>query len=115
MRDTCVILLVLALFGCETAQPSAAVPDGAASGGGVCPHPNVWRYERPGCGAQAVRVCGSPMQDGCFRAVCTCTGRIDSSCDFAREPFAYYARGMFVWDPVAGSFGTCDPTSDAGP
>ena len=62
--------------------------------GGPCPAGQVLRYEAPGCGAEAKPVCGSPLQDACFRPVCSCNGATISRCDFASEPFA--------------SFGSCD-------
>jgi hypothetical protein len=62
--------------------------------GGPCPAGQVLRYEAPGCGVEAKPVCGSPVQDACFRPVCSCSGATISRCDFASEPFA--------------SFGSCD-------
>ena len=72
---------------------------GAAWDGGACPAGQVLRYETAGCGAAAKPVCGSPQQDACVRAVCSCKGETISRCDYAPEPF--------------GAFGAC-PASDGG-
>jgi len=69
--------------------------------GGACPSGQVLRYESPGCGVDAKPVCGSPQQDACFRAVCSCRGETISRCDYASEPFAY--------------FGFCPAPDGAGP
>jgi hypothetical protein len=72
---------------------------GSDAADGTCPSGQVLRYESAGCGAAAKPVCGSPTQDACYRAVCSCQGQTISCCDYAPEPFA--------------SFGAC--TIDSGP
>jgi hypothetical protein len=54
-----------------------------------CAAPNVLRYTAPGCGVDAHPVCGSPTQDACGIAVCSCTGHTILRCDFSPEPFAH--------------------------
>jgi hypothetical protein len=63
---------------------------GAPLDAGVCPTGQVLRYETPGCGIAAAPVCGSPTQDACYRAVCSCKGVTISRCDYAPEPFASF-------------------------
>jgi hypothetical protein len=70
-------------------------PVDASYDAGPCPAGQVLRYETPGCGAEARPVCGSPQQDACFRAVCSCRGVTISRCDYAPEPFAHFGACAF--------------------
>ena len=63
---------------------------GSDAADGSCPAGQVLRYESAGCGTAAKPVCGSPNQDACFRAVCSCQGVTISRCDYAKEPFASF-------------------------
>lgn len=83
------------------AVSSGCGSDGSDKDAGACPAGQVLRYESAGCGAAAKPVCGSPQQDACFRAVCSCNGVTISRCDYANEPFA--------------SFGACADSAADGP
>ena len=81
LRDIGIMLslgtAVLFSGGCESSSNS-----------GACPAGQILRYETPGCGAAAKPVCGSAIQDACYRAVCSCKGETISRCDYAPEPFS---------------------------
>ena len=67
--------------------------DGVTTGdGGACAAPNVWRYQTPGCGAEAHPVCGSASQDAGLGFACGCDGEILSGFDYFTKP--YSARGI---------------------
>jgi hypothetical protein len=67
--------------------------DGVTTGdGGTCPVPNVWRYQTPGCGAEARPVCGSAMQDAGLGFACGCDGEILVGFDYFNKPWS--ARGI---------------------
>jgi hypothetical protein len=67
--------------------------DGVTTGdGGTCSSPNVWRYQTPGCGAEAHPVCGSAMQDGGLGFACGCDGEILTGFDYFKKPWS--ARGI---------------------
>jgi hypothetical protein len=84
---------------------SCGSSDGTVEGGPCAPG-QVLRYESPGCGAEAKPVCGSPQQDACYRAVCSCKGATISRCDYAPEPFATFGACLV---PDGGGETTTNP------
>jgi hypothetical protein len=68
------------------------IVDVPSEDGGSCPAPNVWRYQQPGCGADAHPVCGSDQQDAGLAFACGCDGEILRGFDYFGKP--YTARGI---------------------
>jgi hypothetical protein len=89
----------------------------------TCKSPNVLRYEKPGCGDQAVAVCGPSFGDGCAALACGCDGETLVGCDFYTKPWRDRARcpndcfspthdveTQFASNSLKGC--SCDPTVD---
>jgi hypothetical protein len=106
--------------------PVSDVPlDGVATFDGVsCQAPNVWRYQEPGCGADAHPVCGSATEDACLRFACGCDGETLEGCDYYPKPWR--SQGPCCLSPQSAATPpnldffiglqegcACDPASDA--
>lgn len=85
-------LLSLAVAACGSSASSAGPSDHLDGGGAQCLSPKTWRYETPGCGAEASPICGSTVEDGCLAIVCGCDGEILTGCDYFEKPWR--ARGL---------------------
>jgi hypothetical protein len=81
----------------EAATPDAE-PDGsldaeagpdAVTDANVCPSPQVLRYPSPGCGADAVPVCGGSVEEACAMQVCGCDGKDIVTCNYSPVPWAH--------------------------
>jgi hypothetical protein len=99
------------------------IDSGPTSDGNACLAPNVWRYEQPGCGADAPPpVCGNGIQDACGGWACGCDGDTIGGCDYFRKPWK--ARGICpptcfspthnrdLFQLLSGC--ACDPATDRG-
>jgi len=84
-RDIAITLLFAPAILLSACGSSDGKPDVDS---GTCPAGQILRYESPGCGLEAKPVCGSSIQDACYRAVCSCTGVTISRCDYAPEPYS---------------------------
>jgi hypothetical protein len=73
----------------DAADHDAADHDAADHDAAICAAPNVWRYQTPGCGADAHPVCGSATEDACLIERCGCDGKTISGCDYATAPFEH--------------------------
>jgi hypothetical protein len=71
----------------DAPPPDAPIDGRAALDGDSCQAPAVWRYQQPGCGADAHPVCGSTNEDACLRYACGCDGEILDGCDYYRKPW----------------------------
>jgi len=78
------------------ASPDTA-PDGNACGAGVPVH-----YSAPGCGADAVPICGAYSQDACTAVIsyCACDGQttVYGACGTSPSPFLYVGACQSVAD-----------------
>ncbi len=72
--------------------PDLAPEAQVTSDGAACSSPKVWRYEEPGCGAEAHPICGTAQSDGCLALVCGCDGETLSGCDYFTKP--WQSRGL---------------------
>jgi hypothetical protein len=95
--------------------------------GDSCQAPKVWRYQQPGCGADARPVCGGTNQDGCLRYACACDGEILDGCDYYSKPWrsqgicpdfcvspqTFYAIVNIGTIPAVSKGCACNPASDA--
>ncbi len=72
-------------------------PDGIACGAGVLVH-----YSAPGCGADAVPICGAYNQDACTAVIsyCACDGQttVYGACGTSPSPFLYLGACQSVAD-----------------
>ena len=106
-----------------TVSVDGAIDRSASDDGGSCQAPNVWRYQEPGCGAEAHPVCGSGMQDGGLAFACGCDGETLMGCDYYDKPWR--ARGMcpgacysptsnleVAWATPLMKGCTCDPSTN---
>lgn len=75
-----------------------AGPD-AVTDADVCTPPQVLRYESPGCGVDAVAVCGGFAQDACANRVCGCDGTDVVMCDYSPVPWAHVGSCSGAADP----------------
>ena len=94
--------------------------------GDSCQAPKVWRYQQPGCGADARPVCGGTNQDGCLRYACACDGEILDGCDYYSKPWrsqgicpdfcvspqTFYAIVNIGTIPAVSKGCACNPASD---
>jgi len=110
------------------APPDSPLLDAPADGlitidGDACQAPRVWRYQEPGCGAEAHPVCGDSGGDACLALACGCDGEILSGCDYYTKPWrsrgvcpgtCYSPTSNLEWSTWAGLVKgcTCDPASD---
>jgi len=121
------LALVLVIGAAATCGSSTAPAIGNEDGGaGQCPTPRVWRYETPGCGAEANPVCGVSGGDGCLAFVCGCDGEILMGCDYFEKPWrasglcpgACYSPTsnlqVAAMYPLTVKGCACDPTKDKG-
>src|ERR1019366_9145439 len=75
-----------------------AGPD-AVTDADVCTPLQVLRYESPGCGVDAVAVCGGFAQDACANRVCGCDGTDVVMCDYSPVPWAHVGSCSGAADP----------------
>jgi hypothetical protein len=94
----------------------------------MCTTPKVWRYEQPGCGADApAPICGNSGGDACLAYVCGCDGETLTGCDYFSKP--WQSRGICpgaCYSPTHNLEATfhgwsgvikgcaCDPATDSG-
>lgn len=81
------VLATLTILHCDPKGPPMRSDLGSVDAGS-CPAPNVLRYERPGCGSNAMPRCGNPVMDLCAASTCSCTGKVITGCDYWPEPWS---------------------------
>jgi hypothetical protein len=110
------------------APPDSPLLDASAEGlitinGDTCQAPKVWRYQEPGCGAEAHPLCGNSGGDACLALACGCDGEILSGCDYYSKPWrsrgvcpgtCYSPTSNLEWSTWAGLVKgcACNPASD---
>jgi hypothetical protein len=84
--------LALATGGDGPVDLSPASEGLVSSDGEICADPKVWRYEEPGCGAEAHPICSFGGGDACLAFACGCDGETLTGCDYFTKPWR--ARGL---------------------